>query len=67
MRVTTPHLWQRYPQTARGLAVALLALLTALAGSVLYQGDYDPWTIVAVVIAFAVTARWILERAGRKR
>lgn len=67
MRVTTPHLWQRYPQSARGLAVALLALLTALAGSVLYQDDYDPWMIVGVVIAFSVTARWILERAGRKR
>jgi len=61
-----PHLWQRYPATARVLAVALLAVPAIVAGTLLFQNDCDPWIIVAVVVVFALTARWILERAGRK-
>ena len=60
-----PHLWQRYPATARVLAVALLAVPAIVAGAVVFHNDYDPWIIVAVVVVFAFTARWILERAGR--
>jgi len=61
-----PHLWQRYPHTARVSVVALLALLAVMIGSVLYQEDYDPWTIVGVAVAFWAAARWILERPQRK-
>jgi len=61
-----PHLWQRYPATARLVAVALLAVPAIVAGTLLFQNDYDPWIIVAVVVMFAFTARWVLERAGRK-
>jgi len=61
-----PHLWQRYPATTRLLAVALAAVPAIVAGTILFQKDYDPWTIVAVAIVFALVARWILERAGRK-
>ncbi|HUJ53402.1 MAG TPA: hypothetical protein VLX08_07585 [Steroidobacteraceae bacterium] len=61
-----PHLWQRYPATARVVAVTLLAVPAIVVGTVLFRGDYDPWIIVAVVVVFAFTARWILERAGRK-
>ena len=61
-----PHLWQRYPATTRLVAVALLAVPAIVAGTVLFQNDYDPWIIVAVVVVFAFTARWVLERSGRK-
>jgi uncharacterized membrane protein YgaE (UPF0421/DUF939 family) len=61
-----PHLWQRYPATARLLAVVLVAVPAIVTGTILFEGDYDPWTIVAVAVVFALTARWILERAGRK-
>ena len=61
-----PHLWQRYPQTARVVVVVLLALPAVMMGTVLYQEDYDPWTIVGVAVAFWAAARWILERPERK-
>lgn len=61
-----PHLWQRYPATARVLAVTLLAVPAIVVGTLLFQNDCDPWIIVAVVVVFALTARWVLERAGRK-
>ena len=61
-----PHLWQRYPAVARLVAVTLLAIPAIVIGTVLFQNDYDPWIIVAVVVVFAVTARWILERSGRR-
>ena len=34
-----PHLWQRYPATARVLAVALLAVPAIVAGTLLFQND----------------------------
>jgi len=61
------HLRQHYPATARGLAVAALAVLNLLAGAVLYQVGYDPLAIVGVVVSFVVIARWILERASAVR
>jgi hypothetical protein len=61
-----PHLWQRYPTTARLVAVVLLAVPAIVAAAVLAHNDYDPWIIVAVVVVFALTARWILDRDGRK-
>jgi uncharacterized membrane protein len=61
-----PHLWQRHPAITRVLAVALLAVPAIVVGTLLFQNDYDPWIIVAVVVVFAFTARWLLERAGRK-
>jgi hypothetical protein len=61
-----PHLWQRYPAITRVVAVALLAVPAIVAGTVLFENDYDPWIIVAVVVAFAFTARWVLERSGHK-
>jgi len=61
-----PHLWQRYPATARLVTVALLAVPAIVAGAVLAHNDCDPWIIVAVVVAFALTARWVLDRDSRK-
>ena len=59
-----PHLWQRHPEATRGLVVALLALLAVLGAAALNEVGSDPWVIVAVVIAFAIIARWTLEHAG---
>jgi hypothetical protein len=59
-----PHLWQRHPEAVRGLVVAVLALLAVLAGAALNQIGSDPWLIVAIVIVFAIIARWTLEHAG---
>jgi hypothetical protein len=61
---TALQLRQHYPALARGLAVAELAALNLLAGTVLYQVGHDPWAIVAVVVSFLVIANWILERAS---
>ena len=60
------HLWQRYPATARLVAVALLAVPAIVAAAVLAHNNCDPWIIVAVVVAFAVAARWILDRDAPK-
>ena len=54
------------PATARLSVVALLALLAMMIGTVLYQKDYDPWTIVGVAVAFWAAAHWILEGSQRK-
>jgi hypothetical protein len=59
------HLWQqRHPDAVRNLLVGMLGLLTALSGLFLYQTETDPWIIVAVVAAYAIIARWILEHTG---
>jgi uncharacterized membrane protein YqgA involved in biofilm formation len=57
------HLWREHPEAVRNVLVAVLGLLVALVGVFLYQIDSDPWIIVAVVAAFAIVARWILEHA----
>lgn len=58
------HLWERHPDAVRNVLVGVLGLLTALFGLFLYQTQTDPWLIVALVAAYAIIARWILESAG---
>jgi hypothetical protein len=59
------QLWQqRHPDAARNVLVGVLGLLVALVGLFLYQIGADPWIIVALVTAYAVIARWILEYTG---
>jgi uncharacterized membrane protein YqgA involved in biofilm formation len=59
------HLWQqRHPDAVRNLLVGVLGLFSALIGIFLYQTESDPWIIVALVVAYAIIARWILEQTG---
>jgi uncharacterized membrane protein YbaN (DUF454 family) len=58
------HLWREHPEAVRSGLVGVLGLRVGLVGMFLYQLDSDPWIIVAVVAAFAIVARWILEHAG---
>jgi hypothetical protein len=59
------HLWQqRHPDAVRNLLVGVLGLFAALIGLFLYQTEADPWVIVALVVAYAIVARWILEQTG---